>query len=226
LSSRINILVLGDERDRGECMAKFGPRHEYTLAGSQREAKFYSTYDLAFDFILDEDPGEANLLFDKPNLTVFVNTAKISLDAISSIYDHKIQCKVFGFAGLPTFLNRPLMEVSLLRESDRPHLDNLCKALNTEYEVVGDRVGMVTPRIICAIVNEAYYTAQEGTASREDIDTAMKLGTNYPYGPFEWTARIGLKHVYETLDALWEDTRDERFRICPLLKREYFMLEE
>jgi 3-hydroxybutyryl-CoA dehydrogenase len=71
------------------------------------------------------------------------------------------------------------------------------------------------------IINEAYYTVQEGTASREDIDLAMKLGTNYPYGPFEWCQRIGIKYIFELLTAVYEDTKDERYRICPLLKKEY-----
>ena len=71
------------------------------------------------------------------------------------------------------------------------------------------------------IINEAYYTAQEGTASREDIDMAMKLGTNYPYGPFEWSERIGINHIYELLEAIYDDTHDERYKICSLLKQEY-----
>lgn len=87
--------------------------------------------------------------------------------------------------------------------------------------IVDDRVGMVTPRVISMIINEAYYVVQEGTASREDIDLAMKSGTNYPYGPFEWIRRIGIKHIYEVLEAVYEDTKDERYKICPLLKKEY-----
>jgi 3-hydroxybutyryl-CoA dehydrogenase len=71
------------------------------------------------------------------------------------------------------------------------------------------------------IINEAYYTVQEGTATRADIDLAMKLGTNYPYGPFEWCERIGLEHVYHLLEAVYDDTKDERYKIAPLLKKEY-----
>ena len=48
--------------------------------------------------------------------------------------------------------------------------------------------------------------------------TGMRLGTNYPYGPFEWCEKIGLNEVYETLEAIYEDTKDERYKICPLLK--------
>jgi 3-hydroxybutyryl-CoA dehydrogenase len=91
---------------------------------------------------------------------------------------------------------------------------------------VEDRVGMVTPRVIFMLINEACYTLQEGTASIKDIDTAMKLGTNYPYGPFEWADKIGINEIYETLIAIYEDTKDERYKICPLLKTKYLKEEK
>jgi 3-hydroxybutyryl-CoA dehydrogenase len=71
------------------------------------------------------------------------------------------------------------------------------------------------------IINEAYYAAQDGIASREDIDKAMRLGTNYPHGPFEWAERIGLSAVYQLIESLYRDTHDERYKVCPLLKKEY-----
>jgi 3-hydroxybutyryl-CoA dehydrogenase len=110
----------------------------------------------------------------------------------------------------------------LLNVGDTKRLEELCSQLQSKFLVVDDRVGMVTPRVICMIINEAYFTLQEGTASREDIDLGMKLGTNYPFGPFEWCERIGIRHVFELLEAVYEDTKDERYRICPLLKKEYF----
>jgi 3-hydroxybutyryl-CoA dehydrogenase len=80
---------------------------------------------------------------------------------------------------------------------------------------------MVTPRVIFMIINEACYTLQEGTADMKDIDTSMKLGTNYPFGPFEWADNIGIKHVYETIETMYSDTHDERYKVCPLLKTKY-----
>ncbi len=130
--------------------------------------------------------------------------------------------KILGFNGLPTFLNRDVLEASLYDSNDEKELKKICADLKTDYLLVDDRVGLVTPRIICMIINEAYYTVQEGTATRADIDTAMMLGTNYPYGPFEWSQRIGIIHVYELLEALYNDTHDTRYKICPLLKKDYF----
>jgi 3-hydroxybutyryl-CoA dehydrogenase len=62
--------------------------------------------------------------------------------------------------------------------------------------------------------------AQEGTASRADINTAMRLGTNYPMGPFEWCDKIGIRHVCGVLDAVYRATGNERYKISALLARE------
>src|SRR5215210_434382 len=62
----------------------------------------------------------------------------------------------------------------------------------------------VALRVISCIVNEAFLTLQEGVATAEDIDRAMKLGANYPKGPFEWAEEIGAGRILDTLDSLRE----------------------
>jgi 3-hydroxybutyryl-CoA dehydrogenase len=218
----MNILIIGEPANLEETKAKFGEGHHYMFEKDHREAERYvHTNELVFDFILDEDPFQIEIYTDKVHAKIFVNTSKISLAELSNLANHHSKATLFGFNGLPTFLNRDVMEVSVLKKEDEQQLQEICKALGTGYLLVDDRVGLVTPRIICMIINEAYYTVQEGTAIREDIDLAMKLGTNYPYGPFEWCYRIGVKHVYELLEAVYEDTHDERYKICSLLKKEY-----
>jgi 3-hydroxybutyryl-CoA dehydrogenase len=220
----MNILVIGEPHHLEETKLKFGDAHQYTHEQAHREAERYIlSNDLTFDFILDEEPFQIEIYIDKADAKVFINTAKVSLAELSNLANHQLKSQIFGFNGLPTFLNRSILEVSLLKKEDEPQLVDLCNALNTEYLIVDDRVGLVTPRVICMIINEAYYTVQEGTATKEDIDLAMKLGTNYPYGPFEWCQRIGVTHVYELLEAVYEDTHDERYKICSLLKKEYLM---
>jgi 3-hydroxybutyryl-CoA dehydrogenase len=218
----MNILIIGESKNLEEAKAKFGDSHQYMFEKDHREAeRFIVGSDLVFDFVLDEEPFEVEVYADKANSKIFINTAKISLAELANLGGHQIKASLFGFNGLPTFLNRTILETSVLKPYDVPDLVEQCKRLGTELLIVDDRVGLVTPRVICMIINEAYYTVQEGTASREDIDVAMKLGTNYPYGPFEWCQRIGIKHVYELLEAVYEDTHDERYKICSLLKKEY-----
>ena len=73
-------------------------------------------------------------------------------------------------------------------------------------------------RVVATLVNEAASAVAEGVASPEDVDTAMRLGTNYPEGPLAWGERIGLAHVVETLDRLHAEVPDGRYRVTPLLR--------
>ena len=70
-------------------------------------------------------------------------------------------------------------------------------------------------RVLAGILNEAMWAVTEEVASEEDINTAMKLGTNYPLGPFEWVQRIGIDKVQNLLDALNETVADNRFASPP-----------
>jgi 3-hydroxybutyryl-CoA dehydrogenase len=78
--------------------------------------------------------------------------------------------------------------------------------------------GGIVARILATIVNEAASAVAEGVATPEAIDTAMRLGTNYPSGPLEWGERIGLAPVVGTLDALHASVPDGRYRVTPLLR--------
>lgn len=219
----MKILVVGDEQRFEECQSKFGS-HEYSWVAERFEGEsFMDQQDLIIDFTIEDDPHEFDIYASR-SVVVFLNTTKITLSEILHLCVDEIRCTPVGFCGLPTLLNRSVLEISLRSERDEKKIKQVCQSLSTDYLLVDDRVGMVTARVICMIINEAFYTVQEGTASREDIDLAMKLGTNYPWGPFEWCDRIGLRHVYEVLEALYEDTKDERYKICPLLKKQYLQL--
>ena len=217
----MDILVIGEQKNFNECREKFGKDHQYTWLGEHRDFEgFLDQKDLVFDFTIDQDPYSIEE-YAKNNVKVFFNTCMISLAELANLDNPPFKCTLFGFNGMPTFLTQPVMEVSLWKKEDQPELEKACRLLNTKFAIVDDRVGLVTPRVISMIINEAYYTVQEGTATREDIDKAMKLGTNYPYGPFEWCNRIGVQYIYELLEALFEETKDERYKICALLKKDY-----
>jgi len=98
-------------------------------------------------------------------------------------------------------------------------LEEFLKDRGFETERVGDFSGLVLRRVLFMIINEAAYALWEGIASREDIDLAMKLGTNYPMGPLEWADAIGLDRVYNGLKGLQEEYGDDRYRPCPLIRK-------
>jgi 3-hydroxybutyryl-CoA dehydrogenase len=178
-------------------------------------------FDLIFDLNFDEHQNGLAYyapLKDKP---VVVSAAKKSLAFMGHEFGKAIDCTLIGMNALPTFINRSLAELSLNKPAERETVEKVFSSLSWESKIVNDRVGFITPRVVFMIINEACYTVQEGTATMRDIDTSMKLGTNYPFGPFEWADKIGIKDVYETLEAVYQDTHDERYKICPLLRTLY-----
>ena len=208
----MEILIIGSNAELEEVRQKFGPGHTYRVSVSREAEKLLAKCDVVFDFTIEENV-QLSSYHDYSSSIVFLNTAFISLSQLGISHSKN----VIGFCGLATFVNREIFEVSLPQEDHLATLRKICGELKTDYRVVADRVGFVTPRVICMIINEAYYTVQEGTATREDIDKAMKLGTNYPFGPFEWAQRIGVKNVCKLLEAVHSDTQDQRYRICSML---------
>jgi len=79
------------------------------------------------------------------------------------------------------------------------------KIFGEGIQFVPDQPVFISARIVAMIINEAFLTHEAGTASKEDIDIAMKLGTGYPFGPFEWAEKIGTAQVAELLDRLAEE---------------------
>jgi 3-hydroxybutyryl-CoA dehydrogenase len=84
---------------------------------------------------------------------------------------------------------------------------------------VNDSPGLILPRMVCMLANEAAFAAGEGIAEPEEIDRAMQLGVNYPKGPLAWARQLGLARVVAVLDHLHAELGEERYRVAPLLRR-------
>ena len=84
--------------------------------------------------------------------------------------------------------------------------------------VVADLPALVVARTIAMVVNEAADAVHQGVCSQAGADTAMKLGVNYPRGPFEWLAQWGAADIVTVLDRLNDFYRGERYRVSPWLR--------
>jgi 3-hydroxybutyryl-CoA dehydrogenase len=118
-------------------------------------------------------------------------------------------------------LQMPLVEL-IPGHTSRPEVVEAARAFATSLgkTVVTSRdtPGFVTTRALAVLVNEAAWMLYEGIATRDDIDTAYKLGFHHPMGPFELVDLVGIDTAVAILDVLWDGFRDSRYRACPLLR--------
>lgn len=82
---------------------------------------------------------------------------------------------------------------------------------------VRDYPGFVSNRVLMPMINEAVFALYEGVASKEDIDTVMKLGMNHPMGPLTLADFIGLDICLDIMNVLYDGFKDSKYRPCPLL---------
>jgi len=130
--------------------------------------------------------------------------------------------RVVGFASFYPLQEKRVVELSAglrTQEASLKEAENLFRTLGKEPVRVKDGSGLIFPRILSLIINEAARSLDEGVAQAEEIDVAMRLGTNYPVGPLRWADQIGLDEVLAVLEGLQQETGEERYRPAPLLKK-------
>jgi 3-hydroxybutyryl-CoA dehydrogenase len=222
----MKLLVIGEKIKTTELTKSLGDAQEYSVFENLEDFLdhnlAFNDFDYLIDLQFDSHTERAEVYSKIIGLPILLSASKIQLAAAFQNFTHSPnKYNIVGVNFLPTFIDKPLWEMTHLV----PENNKLSIKIENEFSkksiLVEDRVGMVTPRVIFMIINEACYTLQEGTAGIKEIDQAMKLGTNYPFGPFEWADKIGIKPVYEQLLAIYNDTKDERYKICPLLKTHY-----
>jgi len=118
----------------------------------------------------------------------------------------------------PGFFKRSVIEASCNSKSLKEKTERIFNGLNKKTEWVPDEPGFITARVIAMVINEAWYALEEGISTKEEIDIAMRLGTNYPYGPFEWGNQIGLRNIYALLDKLGKS--NNRYQPAELMKKQ------
>lgn len=193
-------------------------RLEY--AGSVDEAARQA--DLVIEAVPEELESKIEIftLLDKicrPTTVLASNTSSLSLTEIASVTYRAP--KIVGMHFFNPVHKMKLLEIVRGLETDE---DTLATALEVgrrmgkEVVVIKESPGFVTSRINAMIGNEAFYMLQEGVASAEDIDKALKLGLNHPMGPFELVDLVGLDTRLHILEYLHK-TLGEKFRPAPLL---------
>lgn len=207
----MRIAVLADEKLKSEFLQKGIPEHvEIIWADTLKVLNILSDIDVYFDLLFTMDRERINHLRKLKEGLVFINAIENTLQECGESF--------VRINAWPTMLKRELTELAIRDFSREAIIIELFKVLQWHHRFVPDVVGMITPRVISMIINEAYFTLEQKVSTKQEIDLAMKLGTNYPLGPFEWGHKIGLKKVASLLSTL--SLTESRYLPSNLLKQE------
>jgi 3-hydroxybutyryl-CoA dehydrogenase len=178
-------------------------RKELLSTGLNESAELVWLSDLNDCATYKEAGGFVDLLFDGERERIHYLKGLPGVVIINSVL-HTCQETDPSFVrinGWPTFLKSEIMEAAAAKEIRRA-AEQVLGVFHKTVEWVDDLPGFIAPRIVSMIIQEAFMALGEGVSSKEEINTAMKLGTAYPYGPFEWADKIGHENIFALLEKL------------------------
>jgi 3-hydroxybutyryl-CoA dehydrogenase len=206
----MTIAILANEGSKRELLDKCDPGKTSFLWPGNMETFQQAPADAYFDLMFENDANRVRCLQALAPKPVFIHAVT---DTLADIQGPFIRLNAW-----PGFISRKIIELSASGRQQKLLAASVLTTLGWQFRFVPDVPGLVTGRVIAMIINEAYFALAEGVSSKDEIDIAMKLGTNYPFGPFEWGRRIGLQHIYNLLFKLSHN--DERYVVAPSLKNE------
>ncbi len=202
----MQIVVLANSEQKKELLSKSKNENvKIDYVNSYAELPDYKRAD-AFFLLQDEINIQQINLITQP---IFIHSVT------STLADLKLPDNVSRINAWPTFLQRNLWEIATKNEDV---VKKIVEKMGWQYLVIPDEPGLVAARVIAMIINEAYFTYGDGVSTKDEIDAAMKLGTNYPHGPFEWAQKIGLQNIYNLLKALNKNSK--RYSVAPAMEKE------
>ena len=153
-------------------------------------------------------------LFEDGHKIKFRSDQTILINAVTeTLSANNLPPNIVRMNGWKSFISRTTWEIA---GNINQNLSDALIKIDKKILQVKDEPGFIAGRVLAMIINEAWFTKEENISSEKEIDIAMKLGTGYPYGPFEWTSIIGANHIVDLLHKL--AATDARYIPCELLK--------
>jgi len=207
----MRLVVLTNEQLKEELLSNGVSAYcKIDWINSPNELLSHMDADAVIDLLFEQNGCDVSHLNNYLTKPVFVNSMNKTIVEIGLPF--------IRINAWPSFLKRNTAEVSIADEVNKNKTEKILSLLNRKAEWVPDIKGFVSSRVVSMIINEAYFTLEENVSTKEEIDIAMKLGTNYPYGPFEWSKKIGLKNIAGLLTEL--SITEKRYEPASLLLKE------
>jgi 3-hydroxybutyryl-CoA dehydrogenase len=189
----MQIIVLADALEK-EGLSNNNPVGNIVWIADEQEFLEYKNADAFIDLEFVNDAKRVSLLSQLLPKPVIINSVADTLQETNPSF--------VRINGWNTFLSPSLIEASCGNDAIKAKTETVFSHFNKKIEWLEDQPGFITARVISMIINEAFISLAEGVSTKEEINTAMKLGTAYPYGPFEWAEKIGLQNIVMLLTKL------------------------
>ena len=191
----MQIVVLANDDLKEELLSNgIQPAVDVIWIQNPEEFLNYPTAFACMDLLFENETQRIQILENLLPATIIINSVEHTLQETNPSF--------IRINGWNSFLKSNLIEASATTTEAKQKAEAVFAQFSKKMEWLGDKPGFITPRVISMIINEAFISLEEGVSSKEEINTAMKLGTNYPYGPFEWAQIIGLKNITSLLQKL------------------------
>jgi 3-hydroxybutyryl-CoA dehydrogenase len=154
-----------------------------------------------------------------PQAVMATNTSSLPIASIGA--EMRDPGRLVGIHFFNPVLRMALVELIAGRQTRpviRDQAEGFVRSLGKTVVGSQDSPGFVTSRAVALLLNEATWMLSQGVATRDDIDTAYKLGFRHPMGPFELADMVGLDTAVAILDILWDGFQDPKYKACPLLR--------
>jgi 3-hydroxybutyryl-CoA dehydrogenase len=181
--------------------------------------------DLVIESVV-EDLATKLELFDeldkvcKDGAILATNTSTLSVTdmAVKTSRPERV-CGVHFFNPAPMMSLVEIIETIVTADDTLAEVRAFAEACGKSPVLVKDRAGFIVNALLFPYLNNAIRMLENGTATRDDIDAAMKGGANFPMGPFALLDLVGLDTSLSILDALYDEFRDPNYAAAPLLRR-------
>ncbi|WP_336515966.1 3-hydroxyacyl-CoA dehydrogenase family protein [Pollutibacter soli] len=190
------IILYADDQRKEDFLSRILPERFQVLA--ENSLKSLNTDCTAYFFLMDITPDFFSAIKLNTDTPVFIDAINFTLG------DFPKANPIAILNGWPGFLKNDLLEISY-SDVDQPQIENFLNKVRWKFTRIADQAGLAVPRVVSMMINEACFAVAENVSTPEEIDVSMKIGTNYPYGPFEWSRIIGPNRIISLLQVLQKE---------------------